>query len=116
MGNRSAGTIAVLRYMRAKPGQYLYFRDIAADLNQDIAKVNNSLSQVVRSHPEYGVRRVGQGQYVFKPELQGEEVTTEAPVDERPETHMYEGVGVTQDGTRVIRDENGVLWKLSERL
>lgn len=108
-------TVAVLRYMRGKPGQIIHYSDVAGDLQMDEKNVNAVLARVVSKHPEYGMDRKGSGQYVFDPSkvlvLPKTESTKPTIVGS-----MYEGVGVTKDGTRIVRDEDGTIWKLSERL
>lgn len=114
MAHRAQTTNDVLRYMRARPGQILLYGDVAADINQPRQNVNNALVRAVKAHPEWGIERRGSGQYVFLPEKQTD--TTPEPEKESPTQSLYEGVGVTKDGTRIVRDTEGVLWKLSERL
>jgi hypothetical protein len=62
-----------------------------------------------------GIRRIGMGQYIFKPEFQ---MNTEIPEPEpkKEDPMYYEYVGQTQDGTIIVRDENSVLYRLSDRL
>ena len=108
-------TIDTMRYMRNRPGQIIHYSDVAADVNLTNTQVNSALGYAVAKHPEWGIERRGSGQYVFLPEKQ-KDSPPDKPAAEDPTQSVYEGVGVTKDGSRIIRDTNGVLWKLSDRL
>jgi hypothetical protein len=107
-------SLAVLRYMRSKPGLIMHYSDVASDLNVNASNVNSCLVRCVTRNPEYGITREGQGQYLFSPDKQGKK--SEATPDATPMGEVYELVGQSKDGTRVVRDSTGVLWKLTERL
>jgi len=112
--NKNQTVIPVMRYMRAHPGTITHYTDVAKDLNIDDKRVNACLGSVVRDKPNYGVRREGSGQYVYRPNLE-----TEVPKNgagSTPVGQMYELVGTSKDGVPIVRDESGTLWRLSERL
>jgi hypothetical protein len=113
--SRSQVTIDTIQYMRANSGIGVHYIDVAVAVHAHKSQVNNALTRIVNKHPEMGIRRLAMGQYIFKPEYQNGEkpVTTPEPVKTYS---MYEGIGHTQDGTIIVRDEEGVLYKLSERL
>lgn len=103
---RGEGTRIVGRYMRQSPGIQIHFHDIAKDTGLELSQVNNALSQMCRNGDQ-GIYRVKSGVYIYRPET----VAQETPQNTGPK--MYEEVGTTKAGERVIRDENGILWKLS---
>lgn len=106
-----------IRYMRANANIGVHYIDVATAIHAPKANVNNALVRVVNRHPEMGIRRIGMGQYIFKPEFQlnGNEPTAEPEVKEEI-PQMYEFVGQTRDGTIIVRDENSILYRLAERL
>jgi hypothetical protein len=109
----------VMSYYRQRPGQVINYHDAAVDLAIPENRVNAACSRIVLRYPRYGLRREGSGEYVFRPDLE----LTAAPLPETPEPpksgpsgQMFEEVGQTADGTIVIRDEKGQLWKIGEVL
>lgn len=114
MANQTDTTRKVLAYYRARPGQTIHYKDVAEDIpGSTPANVNASLSRVVAKHPEYGFERHGAGNYVY---LRDKENMPKEEKEIPAHKQIFEGVGITKDGSRIVRDENGVLWKLSERL
>lgn len=106
-------TPKVLAYLQRHPGVIMYYKDIAADLSiANAANANSALVRMAKVHPEYGVRRKGSGMYVFLT------ADAKAPVvlQKQAGPMMYEEVGTTRAGDVIVRDEKGMLWKLSEQL
>lgn len=108
---------AVLKWMQMHPGEIHHYKDIANALggNFTIFGINASLARMVKYHPDYGVTREGSGLYLYRvgavkaPQALAPEPKREGPM-------MYEEVGTTQSGDVIVRDEKGVLWKLSGAL
>jgi hypothetical protein len=100
--------------MRANPNVGVHYVDVAVAIHAPKSHVNNALVRLVNKHPEMGIRRIGMGQYIFKPEFQLN--GNEPPEPEKANPMYYEFVGTTQDGTIIVRDEEGILYKLSDRL
>lgn len=119
---RSQTTADVIRYMRANANIGVHYTDVATAVHAPKTAVNNSLTRLVTMRPEMGIRRIGMGQYIFKPEFQLSPDTLKTkpepePAQELPPSYaIYEEVGKTQDGTIIVRDEGGTLFKLSDKL
>jgi hypothetical protein len=114
--SKNQTVIPVMRYMRTHPGTIIHYTDIAKDLNIDDKRVNACLGSVVRDKPNYGVRREGSGQYVYRPHLETEEAARNNAASAPTFGQMYEHVGTSKDGVPIVRDETGTLWRLSERV
>lgn len=112
---RSTTSADAIRYMRANPNIGVHYLDVATAIHAPKTHVNNALVRLVKSHPEIGVRRIGMGQYIFKTEYQmnGPDPEPE-PIKESP--MYYEYIGQAQDGTIIVRDEAGILYRLSDKL
>lgn len=102
-----------IQYLRANANIGVHYIDVATAIHAPKTNVNNALVRCVNKYPEVGIRRIGMGQYIFKPEYQEPEPE---PEPEKIIPLMYEFVGQAQDGTLIVRDEAGILYKLSERL
>ena len=113
MAKQTQSTNLILKYYRSKPGQIIHYTDAADELHIDEAGANAALSRVVANHPEDGFRRVGSGQYIFRPNLVMEEM--QDPPQKTTPT-MLEMVGNTKGGKIVVRDENGTLYTLGEEI
>jgi hypothetical protein len=112
---RSTTSPDAIRYMRANAGIGVHYIDVANAIHAPKTHVNNALVRVVNKHPEMGIRRIGMGQYIFKPDYQMNGAEPE-PEPKKEEPMYYEFVGQTQDGTIIVRDENSVLYRLSDKL
>lgn len=101
-----------LKYMRNHPGQVYHYSDVAEVLQIDKDSVNAALARCVKTHPEYGIGRLGAGQYQFDPSKQ------HAPVEQSKGAvgQMFEAIGQTQSGVIIVRGEDGILRKLGDVL
>jgi hypothetical protein len=115
MSSRSTTSQDAIRYMRANANVGVHYVDVATAIHAPKTHVNNALVRVVNKHPEMGIRRIGMGQYIFKPEYQMNGAAQEPEIT-KPTPMVYEYVGQAKDGTIIVRDEEGVLYKLAERL
>ena len=114
---RVSSSRAVLRYMRTKNGQIENYADIAEALRLSPPTVNSALARIVRNHPEYGIRRIGSGQYLFKADLVNEATATVKESEPKQLTpgDLFEFVGSFSNGELVIRNpSDNRLYKLTE--
>lgn len=129
-------SLRAYNYLKERPGQVLHYMDIAEALNWDPQSVSTTLGRMVRFHPEFGVRRVGNeqhgnrtGQYIYRSDLvgledasavlNGQRITEPVtPQESLPDTtpNLYEQVGTTVNGEIIVRDTDGFLWRLAEKL
>lgn len=105
-------SLLVMRFMRTKAGQVMHYSDIAIEVGLPGTLVNTALVRAVSKHPEWGIRRMARGEYVFKPELQ--DIVQD--IVQTKVSQMYESVGQTKDGTIIVRDEEWILYRLAEKL
>ena len=112
-GRRSnQDSLHAFAYYRARPGQVFHYTEVAEAIKADERLVNAALARAVVKHPEWGIERVGAGQYRYlmtKATAQPE--VAKAPPDN---SEMFEKVGTTADGTIIVRNESGVLYRLSD--
>jgi hypothetical protein len=57
----------VLKFMREHEGVIMHYKDVAEAMHESKAdNTNAALARLVKVHPEYGIRRHGSGQYVYR--------------------------------------------------
>lgn len=108
---KSQPSLEVAAWMRKHPNILHHYRDIAKELDMEPTHVNAALARANARHPELGILREGPaGHYIFRPNLAKHEVEAPPP----KVTELYERVGVRNDKTVVVRDEDGKLFVLVE--
>jgi hypothetical protein len=96
----------VLGFLHEHPAQIHHYTDIAHELGLGAKSVKAALVRMVNIHPEYGVTFSSpRGCYMFR--------QVDRVIHDKKQPMMYEEVGITQDGAIIVRDEKGLLYKLS---
>jgi len=101
----------VARWMIERPGTVTHYADVAEALDMPKNLVNAALSRMAKM-PQYRINHGDvAGYYVYRPNAVTEpaEVSREIP-------EMFELVGITQSGTKVVKSEKGILYTLSTEL
>jgi len=100
----------IARWFIERPGTVTHYADVAEALNMPKGLVNAALARMAKI-PQYNIGH-GEvaGYYVYRPNA----VKPAEPARETPE--MFELVGLTQSGVKVVRSEKGILYPLGTEL
>jgi hypothetical protein len=88
-----------------------HYSEVAEAIKADEKNINAALVRAVAKHPEWGIERVGSGQYRY---LVARATAEPEKVQSNPTGEMFEKVGTTADGTIIVRNESGVLYRLAD--